>query len=94
MTLAARVGYSHRVVRAVVDDLFCSVINYTDHLTRLMHDIALRVPTLSFINIRDVLVFARSGRSNADDARHGYVAAFQRREKLGGGVAPRCRAKV
>jgi len=66
LTLAARVGYSHRVVRAVVDDLFCSVINYTDHLTRLMHDIALRVPTLSFINIRDVLVFARSGRSNAD----------------------------
>lgn len=42
------------------------MINYTERLTRLMHDIALRVPTLSFIDMADVLVFARSGRSNAD----------------------------
>ena len=31
-----------------------------------MRDIVLRVPTLSFIDVSDVLVFARSGRSNAD----------------------------
>jgi hypothetical protein len=42
------------------------VINYTERLTQLMRDIVLRVPTLSFIDISDVLVFARSGRSNAD----------------------------
>ena len=35
------------------------MINYTEHLTVLMQDIVSRVPTLSFIDIRDVLVFAR-----------------------------------
>lgn len=43
-----------------------SVINYTDSLTRLIRDIVSRVPTLSFIDAADVLVFARSGRSSAD----------------------------
>ena len=33
-----------------------------------MQDIVARVPTLSFIDIADVLVFARSGRSNAEGA--------------------------
>ena len=33
-----------------------------------MQDIVSRVPTLSFIDMRDVLVFARSGRTNADGA--------------------------
>ena len=42
------------------------MINYTDRLTRLMRDIVSRVPTLSFIDMSDVLVFARSGRSDAD----------------------------
>jgi len=42
------------------------VINYTESLTQLMRDIVLRVPTLSFIDVSDLLVFARSGRSNAD----------------------------
>jgi hypothetical protein len=42
------------------------VINYTERLTHLMRDIVQRVPTLSFIDISDVLVFARFGRSNAD----------------------------
>ena len=42
------------------------MINYTESLTQLMRDIVLRVPTLSFIDVADLLVFARSGRSNAD----------------------------
>ncbi len=33
-----------------------------------MHDIVRRVPTLSFIDMADVLVFARAGRSNAEGA--------------------------
>jgi hypothetical protein len=44
------------------------MINYTEHLMSLMHDIVARVPMLSFINLDDVLVFARSGRSSADGA--------------------------
>ena len=44
------------------------VINYTERLTLLMQDIVARVPTLSFIDIGDVLVFARFGRSNAEGA--------------------------
>ena len=42
------------------------MINYTERLTLLMHDIVRRVPTLSFINPEEVLVFARAGRSEAD----------------------------
>ena len=42
------------------------MINYTERLTRLMQDVVTRVPTLSFIDMADVLVFARGGRSNAD----------------------------
>src|SRR5256885_12641401 len=44
------------------------MINYTERLTLLMQDITSRVPTLSFINMAVVLVFARSGRSNAEGA--------------------------
>src|SRR5947209_6534427 len=44
------------------------MINYTERLMLLMQDIALRVPTLNFIDIADVLVFARSGRSHAEGA--------------------------
>ena len=39
------------------------MINYTDHVRRLMEDIVSRVPALSAIDIRDVLVFARLGRT-------------------------------
>lgn len=42
------------------------MINYTDRLSRLMQDIVERVPALSFIDMGDLLVFARPGRSNAD----------------------------
>jgi hypothetical protein len=42
------------------------MINYTERLTELMRDVVVRVPTLSFIDPADVLVFARSGRSDAD----------------------------
>jgi hypothetical protein len=44
------------------------VINYTDRLARLMQDIVSRVPTLSFIDVADLLVFARAGRSDAAGA--------------------------
>src|SRR5438874_1031269 len=44
------------------------MLNYTDRLTELMEDVVARVPTLSFIDMGDVLVFARSGRSNAEGA--------------------------
>ena len=44
------------------------MVNYTERLMLLMQDIVLRVPTLNFIDIADVLVFARSGRSNAEGA--------------------------
>jgi hypothetical protein len=44
------------------------MINYTERLTLLMQDIVARVPTLSFINPADVLVFARSGRTTAEGA--------------------------
>jgi hypothetical protein len=39
------------------------MIDYTGRLSLLMEDIVARVPTLSFIDIKDVLVFARFGRS-------------------------------
>lgn len=44
------------------------MINYTERITLLMADIVARVPTLSFIDLADVLVFARFGRSEADGA--------------------------
>jgi hypothetical protein len=44
------------------------MINYTERLTLLMQDVVSRVPELSFIDMSDVLVFARSGRSNAEGA--------------------------
>jgi hypothetical protein len=42
------------------------LINYTERLALLMQDIVTRVPTLSFIDTADVLIFARSGRSTAE----------------------------
>ncbi len=44
------------------------MINYTEKITLLMQDVVARVPTLSFIDVGDVLVFARAGRSNAEGA--------------------------
>lgn len=44
------------------------MLNYTDRLTMLMEDVVRRVPTLAFITMADVLVFARSGRSTAEGA--------------------------
>jgi hypothetical protein len=44
------------------------MINYTERLSLLMEDIVARVPTLSFIDMQDVLVFARAGRSTAEGA--------------------------
>jgi hypothetical protein len=44
------------------------LINYTERLTLLMQDIVSRVDALSFIDVADVLVFARPGRSHAEGA--------------------------
>jgi hypothetical protein len=44
------------------------LINYTERLALLMRDIASRVQTLSFIDVADLLVFARAGRSDAEGA--------------------------
>ena len=43
-------------------------IDYTRQLTSLMHDVVAKIPTLSFIDLDQVLVFARPGRSSADGA--------------------------
>jgi hypothetical protein len=45
-----------------------TMINYTERLTLLMQDVVARVPTLSFIDLADVLVFGRAGRSKAEGA--------------------------
>lgn len=44
------------------------MINYTERLTLLVEDIVARLPALSFLDSRDLLVFARAGRSSADGA--------------------------
>lgn len=44
------------------------MINYTERVARLIEDVVARVPTLSFIDVSRVLVFARSGRSEAEGA--------------------------
>ena len=44
------------------------MVDYTDHVRLLMEDIVRRVPALSFIDMREVLVFARLGRTNAHGA--------------------------
>jgi hypothetical protein len=42
------------------------MINYTEHIRRLMSDIVLRVPRLSFLDMDRVLVFARAGRADRE----------------------------
>jgi hypothetical protein len=44
------------------------MIDYTDRLALLMRDIVSRVPALSFIDMDDILVFARFGRLHTDGA--------------------------
>ena len=44
------------------------MINYTERIALLMHDIVARTPRLSFIDLREVVLFGRSGRSDADGA--------------------------
>jgi hypothetical protein len=44
------------------------MINYSDHVRRLMEDIVRRVPALSAIDTRNVLVFARLGRTSTHGA--------------------------
>jgi hypothetical protein len=61
-------GRAHRTARPRENTLARMIINYTDRVTMLMHDIVSRVPELSFIDTADLLVFARAGRSEAEGA--------------------------
>jgi hypothetical protein len=45
-----------------------SMINYTERIAVLMQDVVRRTPSLSFINLAEVLVFGRFGRSDAEGA--------------------------
>jgi hypothetical protein len=45
-----------------------SMINYTERLALLMEDICCKTPRLSFIDLKEVLVFGRYGRSDAEGA--------------------------
>jgi hypothetical protein len=44
------------------------MINYTERIALLMEDIVRRTPRLSFIRLEEVLMFGRSGRSDAEGA--------------------------
>jgi hypothetical protein len=44
------------------------MINYTERIALLMHDIVMRTPRLSFIDLKEVIVFGRFGRSDAEGA--------------------------
>ena len=44
------------------------MINYTERIERLMQDVVSRTPALSFIDLREVVVFGRFGRPGADGA--------------------------
>ena len=44
------------------------MINYTERIALLMQDVVSRTPALSFINLREVLVFGRFGRPEAEGA--------------------------
>lgn len=44
------------------------MINYTERIALLMQDIVARTPRLSFIDLREILVFGRFGRTDAEGA--------------------------
>jgi hypothetical protein len=44
------------------------MINYTERIALVMHDVVVRTPRLSFIDMKEVLVFGRFGRSDAEGA--------------------------
>ena len=44
------------------------MINYTERIALLMQDVIVRTPRLSFIDLQEVVVFGRFGRSDAEGA--------------------------
>jgi hypothetical protein len=44
------------------------MINYTERIALLMQDVVLRTPRLSFIDLKEVVVFGRYGRADAEGA--------------------------
>src|SRR5919112_1721163 len=45
-----------------------SMINYTERIALLMDDVCRRTPRLSFIDLKEVLIFGRFGRSHTEGA--------------------------
>jgi len=45
-----------------------SMINYTERIALLMDDVCRRTPRLSFIDLKEVLIFGRFGRSHSEGA--------------------------
>jgi hypothetical protein len=56
------------------------MVNYTERISLLMAEVVQRVPTLSFIDMSKVLVFARPGPQAAPRARMrpAIASAFRR----------------
>ena len=44
------------------------MINYTERIALLMEDVCRRTPRLSFIDLKEVLIFGRFGRSHSEGA--------------------------
>jgi hypothetical protein len=65
---SAELAFTPRAAWPTVQVLPPRMINYTEHLSRLMSDIVVRVPALGHIDMSRVLVFARFGRSDAQGA--------------------------
>jgi hypothetical protein len=58
-----------RAPESVCSPAVCvGMINYTERISRLMQDIVRKTDLLSFIDLSEVLVFARFGRSDAEGA--------------------------
>ena len=62
------IGTRDRRLCAPACGIVCRMINYTERIALLMQDIVRRTPSLSFIDLSEVLVFARFGRSDAEGA--------------------------
>ena len=54
--------------RVLVGPPCVGMINYTERMALLMHDVVRRTPLLSFIDLSEVLIFARFGRADAEGA--------------------------
>jgi hypothetical protein len=56
------------VTRTGLGSACIRMINYTERIALLMRDVVARTPRLSFIDVAEVIVFGRFGRSDAEGA--------------------------